>query len=157
MARRVGRHRHVAVDRVAADEVARVHHAVRVRARRLAVDLEAAEHGRRRRLARGDVVDPLDLAAAADQRHHLPGQVGLDVVAVLGVADLELAAPVEDAAHDRLDGLYVRAIPRHLAPGHHRARGRVVVDPATRGRRSAASRGPSAAAARRPRRCRRSA
>ena len=123
MAGVVGRDVEVPVDRVAADEVAGVDHPVRVRARVLPVDVELAEHRRRRRLARGGVVDPPHLAAV-DQREHLLGEIGLDVVAVLGVAHLEAPAAREHAAEHARRRDEVARVARHLAPGHHRALGR---------------------------------
>ena len=95
------------------------------------------------------MVDPLDLAArrsapapAATGRPRRGGRAW--------VADVERAAPAQDAAHHRLGGAERAGHPGDLPPRHHRTRRRVVVDAVARGRRSAASTGPSGAGARRP-------
>ena len=93
----------VAVDRVAADEVVGEVHLVGVEARRLGVEAVVAEHRGRRGLARADRVDALDLAAV-DQRDDLQRQVRLDVLAVVGVADLEAPAAVGHPAEERAIG-----------------------------------------------------
>ncbi len=129
---RVGRHLGVPVDRVAADEVVRVDHALGVRARRLAVEPERAEHRRRRRLARGRVVDPLRRAVVG-QHEDLARPVELDVLAGGRVAQLVAAATREQAPEDRAVHARDARHAVHLAVGDHRAPGGVVEVAAARG------------------------
>ena len=123
------RHLGVAVDGEAADEVVGVVHPLGVEARGLRVDPEAALDRRRRRLARARRVDALH-ARALDERDHLAREVGLDVLAVVGMAHLEGAL----AGQQRLeqtgvgDGRARHA--GHLAEGQHRARGALVEEAA---------------------------
>ena len=93
----------VPVDRVAADEVRRVDHPVRVGPRLLAVEVEAAEHRRRRGLARRHVVAAVR-PAVVGQHQHLARPVELHVLAVVArvrVAQLERALAAQD---HRVDG-----------------------------------------------------
>ena len=122
MAGGVRRDRRVAVDRVPADEVARVDHAVRVRARALAVDAERAEDRRRRRLARRHVVDPLR-PAVVREHEHLARHVGLDVLAGARVLQPEGAAALEHLLEDVRARVADARHVVHLAEGQHRARG----------------------------------
>src|SRR5438105_2947547 len=89
VASRVDGHFGVAVDGVAADEVVGVDHALFVRARRLGVDVEVADHGRRGGLAGADLIDRAHATAGFDLGEHLAGEVGLDVAAIAAVADVE--------------------------------------------------------------------
>ena len=78
----------------------------------------------------------VDHLAAVDQREHLARDVGLDVVAGVGVADLERAAAGQHLLDHRAVGVVA---PRHavdLAERHHRAAGRGVVASRCAGRRS---------------------
>ena len=79
------------MDRVAADEVIRVVHALFVVARRLAVEAEGAKHRRRHRRARRCVED-LDRPRSPCKHEHLAGPIELGMAAGFRVADA-VAAP----------------------------------------------------------------
>src|SRR5262245_52938746 len=113
--RLVHRYRGIAVRRVTADEVDGHVHAVRVRPRLLAVEVEGAAHGRGRGLPGRDV-EGGDHVVAVDQGHHLPGDVHLDVVPRVG-ARLERAAAHQEFAEDHRLVLHVPRHAVHLAKG----------------------------------------
>ena len=123
----------VPVDGVAADEVARVDHALGVGAGRLGVEAVAAQDGRRDGRARRRRVDAHQLVAV-DEGDDLARDVGLDVVARLGVADLVGALARQHVADDPRAR---RLGPRQgvdLAVRHHRTAGGRVVDAVARRR-----------------------
>ena len=126
MAGGIGRHVVVAVGRVPADEVDRVVHAEAVVARVLAVEAELALDRRRRGGARGDRVDLVDLAMLGEH-HHLPGEVGLDVLAGARVLELEAALALGELLEDLAGGLLLAGHAVDLAVGEHGATGGAAV------------------------------
>ena len=115
------------MDGVAPGEVAREVHPVGAEVGDLSLDVEAAEDGRRRGLARADRIDAIH-TAPVDQREQLRPKIGLRVPAVIRVARFETAQAIEQPADRSAIESLVGAPVQEPVVGVDREPGSLVVD-----------------------------